>query len=120
MPKNNKSKFPAKEEVMQALSEDETLKGFEKYALVVEFKKMSKKIGVIKGELFQNDEILLKGKMIEFPETQPESFDWNILKVGESYFLGYSLDYKGETLAQLIKQGLKKSIKEGRFPFLLK
>lgn len=118
--KKQKLRFPTKEKVLQALAEGGNLNGFEKYALIIEYKKISGTIGVVTGELLQNNKILLRGKLVVFPETQPDSFDWGLLKAGENYFQGYSLDYKGETLIQLIKQGLKKSIKNGRFPFLPK
>ena len=119
--KKEKSRFPTKEEVMQALlEEDEKVKGFNKYILIIEYRKISEKLGIIRGELIQDDKIIFKGKMTQLPETQVDSFDWDMLEIGESYFEGYSLDYKGETISQLMKQGFKKSLKEGRLPFIPK
>jgi len=113
-------KFSTKEEVIRALTEKSDPKGFKKYILLLEHRKISSNLGLVKGELLHNNKIVLTGKMTQFPETQPESFNWEKLKIGESYFEGYSLDYKGETISQLIIQGLKRSVKEGRFPFGLR
>ena len=77
-------------------------------------------LGIVKGEVLQNKKIVLKGGMTCIPEKTEESFNWDVLKVGQSYFEGYSLNYKGETIGSLIKQGVKKSIKEGKIPFMVK
>lgn len=114
-----KSRFPTKKEVVQAVSDDDALNGFEKYALIIEHKKLSNNVGMIKAELLQNNKILLRGKIAKFPERQQDSsFNWEMLKVGESYFEGYSLDFKGATFSQKIIDGFKKSITEGRIPYL--
>jgi hypothetical protein len=108
----------SKEEIIKALSDDNELEGFSKYILIIEHKKVSQTLGLIKGELLQNNKIILRGKMTEFPETFPDSFNWESLTVGESYYEGFSLDYQGETISQLLIQGFKNSIKEGKIPFI--
>lgn len=113
--------FPSKQEVIGTLlKEDPAPKKFEKLMVIVEHKKISKVLGIVKAEVLQNQKIILKGSMTCIPETFEDSFNWNILKDGQSYFEGYSIDYKGETVGSIIKQGLKKSIKEGKIPFLHK
>ncbi len=113
--------YPSKKEVLDSLlSESPHLKSFEKLVLVIEHKKVSSSLGIIKGELFQNRKVILKGCMTCVPERVEESFNWDMLSQGQSYFEGYSVDYQGETIGSLIKQGLKKSIKEGKIPFFQK
>lgn len=111
------SKYPTKDEILQSLVDDKELEGFEKYILIIEHKKLSDTIGIIQGELIQNDKVILRGKMTELPESLPDSFDWDILDVGKSFFNGFSLDYQGESISHMIVQGVKKSIKEGKIPY---
>lgn len=113
-----KSRFPSKKEVMNLiLEENPSVKGFNKFVLILEYKKINSNLAVTKGELSQNKKILLKGSITCIPDKNEDSFNWGILKNGESYFSGFSLDHKGESIASLIMQGVKKSIKEGKFPF---
>ena len=75
---------------------------------------MSEDIGIIKGELIQNDKVILRGKLTIYPGSP----DWEKIEVGESIFNGLCLDYKGEKLSELFIEGFKNSIREGKFPFL--
>ncbi|MCX6670717.1 MAG: hypothetical protein NTX92_02195, partial [Euryarchaeota archaeon] len=59
--------FPTKEEVVNALLDDEELMGFKKYMLVLEYRKISNGLGVIKGELIHNNNVVLRGNIAEFP-----------------------------------------------------
>lgn len=112
------NEFPSKQEIIDIiLAEDASPKKFKKLIVVVEHKKINPLLGIAKAELLQDGKVVLKGSMTCLPETFEDSFDWNILTDGQSYFEGYSIDYQGETVGSMIKQGLKKSIKEGKIPF---
>jgi len=114
-----KTVFPTKQEVINTLlAEDPNPKGFEKIMRVIEHKKISKALGLLKAEGLQNGKVFLKGSMACIPERTGDSFDWSMLTDNQSHFEGYSLDYQGETMGTMIKQGLKKRIKEGSIPFL--
>jgi len=116
-----KNRLPTKEEILQTLlKENPVVKKYEKMIFIIEHKKLSKNLAIIKGELINNGKVSIKGSMTCIPEVTGESFNWNVLKEGESYFDGYSIDYQGESIGSLIKQGLKKSVKDGRIPFLRK
>ncbi len=112
-----KSRFPTREEVLKAV-QGSLQKGHGRYVLLIEHQKISNRLGVVKGELFQNGKMILSGKMTQLPEPEEEGFNWDILKNGESYFEAFSLDYKGKSVSDLVKEGLKKSIGEGKLPFL--
>ena len=115
------NEFPSKKEIIATiLKEDPQIKKFEKLILIIEHKKINPTLAIIKGELVQNGRVVLKGSMSCIPERSDDSFNWNILKAGQSYFNVFSFDYKGETITSLITQGLKKSLKEGRIPFINK
>jgi len=118
MSSNNKIKYPSKEEIINALFDDEELKDFEKFILILERKKVSENIGIIKGELIQNDDVVLRGKITVNPNSPIDDFNWNKLEIGNSIFNGLSLDYKGETLYELFVEGLKNSLRDGKLPFL--
>lgn len=111
-------KYPSKEEIINALFDDEKLKDFEQFILILERKKVSENIGIIKGELIQNDDIVLRGKIAINPNSATDNFNWNDLEIGKSNFIGFSLDYKGETLYELFVEGLKNSIRDGKLPFI--
>lgn len=114
-----KSRFPSREEVLKALmTEEKSDKGFQKIVLLVEHKKVSSKLGVVTAELLQKDKTAMKGRIACFPENEPEGFNWDALKIGESHFAGYGLDYQGETITSMLTEGFKKSIKEGKLPFI--
>src|SRR3989344_7101446 len=114
-------KCPSKEEVINTLlREDPVIKKYGKLILIVEHKKISEALGYIKAELIHNGKLLGKGSMTCLPKKEEDSFDWNRLMLGQSFFDGYSLDYKEEGIMSLLKQGLVKSMKEGKIPFLPK
>ena len=112
--------LPTKEEVKDALLSDKPSKEFKRYVLIVEYRKISTRLGLISAELIQNNSVILRGKITQFPEINQDFFRWDKLRIGEAQFEGYLLDAKEEPLIQLIKQGFKKSIREGRLPFFSK
>jgi hypothetical protein len=119
--KSKNIRYPSKSEVINTLlKEDPSIKKFNRMIVVVEHKKINKNLGITKGELIVNGKTSLKGSMTQIPETTEDSFDWKILKDGESYFQAFSINYKEEKLISLFKQGLKNSIKGGKIPFLQK
>jgi hypothetical protein len=115
-----KTRYPSKEELIKALQAKDELKGYKKLTLLTEHKKLSNQLAVIRGEVLQGTELIGRGQMTCSPVREPEGFDWEQLRAGESYFVAYSLEYKGETLFSMIGEGLKKSIKSGRIPFVSK
>ena len=109
----SKKQHPTRKEIIDALKEEQKLEGFENYILIIEKKKVSNNIGLWGGELLQNDKVLARGKAT-MPQTSP---DWDELEVGESIFQGFCLDLKGEKLSDVMIEGIKNRLKEGRIPF---
>jgi hypothetical protein len=118
MNRNEKAKYPSKAEIINALKEDKSLKGFDELMVILEFNRKSENIGLIKGELRQNDEVMLRGKLTVFPKTMPNNSMWADLDVDKSIYYGFSLEFKEETLFDLFSEGIRNSIREGKFPFL--
>ncbi len=115
-----KNRFPTREEVLRGLNSGDEPKSFKRYTLLVEYRKISGKLGLISAELFQNNALLAQGKMTQYPQTRLDSFNWDGLRVNENYIEGYALNYQEESFIQIVKQGLRASIKHGRIPFLSK
>ena len=116
--KTKRVSYPSKDEIIEALKDDKELKGFEEMIVILEFNRKSEKIGLIKGELRQNDEIVIRGKLTVFPKTMAKSSMWDDIEVGESIFYGFQGEFKEETLFDLFADGFRNSIREGKFPFL--
>lgn len=109
----------SKDEIIQALKHCSKAKNFENFMLILEFRKFSNKLGVIQGKLYQNDKVVLRGKLTDDVSSR-DNFNWEELKIGGSSFRGFYLDYKKQTLFSLVKQGFQNSLKQGRIPFLSK
>ncbi len=117
MKKKSKGKFASADEVYSALHEKS--ESAKKLYLLVEFKKVNPRLGIISGELSQSGQKLFTGKMTEYPEPYDGSFNWNRLKSGESYISGFSLEsHKDESWLETIKRGVRQAIGDGRIPFL--
>lgn len=116
-----KSRYSSKKEIIDILlKENPKQKGMDKLILLIEHKKINTNVGIMKGEILKDGKIVLTGSMTCMPKKSIDSFDWNMLNNGESFFNGFSVDYSKETIGSMIKEGLKKSIKEGKIPFLQK
>src|SRR3989338_6716017 len=115
MPKHS---YPTKKEVLNILLKEIPKQNkMEKYILIVEHKKINDSLGIIKAEILKNGKTILVGSMTSLPQKSEESFNWDILQAGESFFDGFSADFGKETLGSMIKEGLKNSIKSGKIPF---
>jgi hypothetical protein len=121
MPRGRKPKQNStKQEIIDSLKEQEKLEGYNNVFLVVELEKRSGDIGVIHGEVLQNDKILFRGTFSFSLKTMKKPNDWTTMKVHEKAYFGLTVDYKGQTLAELFIDGLKTSIGQGRIPFFSK
>jgi len=117
----SKSKYPSKKEIIAILlKENPKQKGMDKLILLIEHKKINANVGIIKGEILKDRKVLVTGSMTCIPKKSADSFDWTILDNRESFFDEFSVDYGKETIGSMIKEGLKKNIKEGKIPFFQK
>ena len=117
----NNNEYTSKKEIIDILlRENPKQKGMDKLMLVIEHKKINKNLGLIKGEILKDGKVILTGSMTCIPKKLADSFDWNMLNDGKSFFDGFSVDYGKETIGSIIKEGLKNSIKEGKIPFFQK
>jgi len=88
--------------------------------LVIEHNKVSARLALIRAEVLKESNVILNGSMTILPKKSTDSFNWDILPVGESFFEGYTLDYGKETIGSMIKEGLKRAVKNGKIPFFQK
>lgn len=100
----------SKQEVIDALIKDESIsKNFKRSILVLEFNKKSSSLGIIKGELLENDnkkiKIKLKGGLAVYPDSSDESFyDWEKMKVGDIRYAAFFIDSQGKTMGGYAKK----------------
>lgn len=112
-----KVSYPTKEEIIDALKEEEVPKGFEQFLVLLEYYKKSENLCLIRGELLQNDDVVLRGKLTIIPELTSNPSQWDKMEVGDSKIFGFSLEYQGETLFDIIRDGFKESLSQGKIPF---
>jgi len=109
--------YPSKSEIIESLRDDEKKKGFEEIIAIIELNRKSENIALLKGELIQNDEIILRGKIATTP-TQLNYQTWKDIEIGESVFIGFSIENKGETYFDMLREGFNNCLKEGKLPFV--
>jgi len=102
-----------KEDVLRILKEENPQidKNYTQYMLIIEYKRLNENTGIIKGELYKNDVIELRGSILI---PNPIGDPWENLKPGESQFRGFTLDTKEESFGELIAGFFKRTLKEGK------
>ncbi|MFA5091299.1 MAG: hypothetical protein WC483_01530 [Candidatus Paceibacterota bacterium] len=114
------SRYATKQEILSALRTYLKPDNFESYILIIEHRKVSSKIGLIIVELISGKEVVAIGKATVFPRgiSELDSYDWTNLRLGESEFSSFALDTKKQPVSHMLIGAVKKSISEGRIPFL--
>jgi hypothetical protein len=112
--------YPSKEEIIQILREEnppiDRENKFNQLFLIVEFKKINSRIGIIKGELYINDILDYRGSFLvplinDSINTQNQ---WNSMEIGASIYYGLSFDSRELCLAEKIGEFFHRSFEEGR------
>jgi len=107
-----------REKMLDILIKNKRESPFERHILVIEHKKVNSQVGIVNAEIVKDTkEVVFGGGMICSP-LESDEFTWKDLKKGESHYGGYWIDTKPDTIGSMIKEGLTKSIKEGKVPFL--
>lgn len=118
--KKKQFRHPTKADVLTALKTKSKPGNFESYTLIIEHKKISQKIGLVVVELLSGEDLVAIGKATVYPRgvSDLDSFNWENLRVDESEFTSFALDAKKQPISQMLIGAVKKSISEGRLPFL--
>ena len=111
---------PSKEEIIQILREENPpVDGedrFNQLFLIIEFKKINARIGIIKGELYNNDQLDYRGSLL-IPLSQDnvnQKNQWDSIEIGKSVYYGLSFDARELCLTEKIGEFFNRSIEEGR------
>lgn len=100
-----------KAELIEALEKElDELEGFNHYILVIEAKKFSEKYAIYKGEFYDSGDLKYRGSITLSISKKDSIFE--SLEVGESKFLGFTLDSREETAREVFIDFLKRSLKE--------
>jgi hypothetical protein len=120
--------YPTKNDIMQILKEEnppvDESKRYNQLFLIIEFKKISEKIGIIKGELYGNGQLEYRGSIL-IPLLRvvvDQQSIWNSIEAGKSIFYGISFDTRELGLTEKVSDFFGRSIEEGKIqdfiPFL--
>ncbi|WP_321504308.1 hypothetical protein [uncultured Methanoregula sp.] len=90
---------------------------FSQLFLIVEYKKINANMGIIKGELYNNDQLDYRGSLLipilNNTPDQPNN-NWASLEIGKSMFYGISFDARELCLTERIGEFIHRSIDEGK------
>jgi len=110
----------SKEEIIQILKdENPPIDGkdrFNQLFLIVEFKKINAQIGIIKGELYNNDKLDYRGSFL-FPLTPDDTKQknlWDSIEIADSIYYGISFDARDLRLTEKVAEFFNRSIEEGK------
>jgi hypothetical protein len=110
----------SKEDILNLLREENPLiQGEEKYSqsiLIFETKKISFKLGLIKGEYYQDDKLEYRGSLLLPLNPSDKNTIWAKIKEGESDFYGITLDSREMKITEKIKDFISRSFEESTIP----
>lgn len=112
MPKKDS---PTKQDILRAVEREGKVKGkHDKTVVIVELKKLSSKLGMIKGEMYKNKKIDLAGSLFFPLEKSNEPSVWDDIKVKESKFYGLRVDSRKQSIYEILKGFFGRTFKEGK------
>jgi hypothetical protein len=109
-----------KNEIIQILMEENPpVDGdnqFNQLFLIVEFKKINPRVGIIKGELYNNDQLDYRGSLLIplMKNDTDQKNQWDSIEVGNSVYYGVSFDARELCMTEKIGEFLHRSIDEGK------
>lgn len=109
-----------KNEIIQILMEENPpVDGdnrFNQLFLIVEFKKINLGVGIIKGELYNNDQLDYRGSLLIplMKNDTDQKNQWDSIEVGNSVYYGVSFDARELCMTEKIGEFLHRSIDEGK------
>jgi hypothetical protein len=115
-------KTDKKSELLKALKKERPKAGkFNHNIVVMEQKKISEKLGMLRFDWYADDKLEGSGSLA-FPipnQTEGKTDQWAKLGVGQSEFYALSLDFKAKSLAQMVGGFFRRSLEEGKLQDLL-
>jgi hypothetical protein len=111
-----KNKIDEREKLLQLLeSEREREKGekFQEYTLIIEAKKISENLLITKGFLYQNKKLIIRGSFTSVIKDMKDMEKWFNKSIGEKSLIGITFDSKEQSIGDIVKGFLSRSIKEG-------
>jgi hypothetical protein len=109
-----------KNEIIQILREEnppvDDDNRFNQLFLIVEFKKINLHVGIIKGELYNNDQLDYRGSLLMplMRSDTDQKNQWDSIEVGRSVYYGLSFDARELCITEKIGEFLHRSIDEGK------
>lgn len=91
------------------------------HVVIIEQKKVSDRLGMLRGEYYLNDKMEASGSLV-FPLQQPDESHptvWDKMRVGDSEYYAITADLKPKPLSALLKGFIRRSLEEGKIQDLL-
>ena len=112
MPKKDSS---MKKDILRAVEHEGKVKGkHDKTIIIVELKKLSSTLGMIKGEMYKNKKIELAGSLFFPLEKSDEPSVWDTIKVKQSKFYGLRVDSRKQSIYEVLRGFFSRTFKEGK------
>lgn len=111
-----------KSEILKALKKERPKTGkFNHHIVVIEQKKISEKLGMLRFEWYADDKLEGSGSFAFPIQNQPGTANdtWTKLPIGQSEFFAFSVDFKAKSLAQMLGGFFRRSLDEGKLQDLL-
>lgn len=111
-----------KSEVLKALKKERPKTGkFNHHMVLIEQKKISEKLGMLRFEWYADDKLEGSGSFAFPIQNQPGAANdtWANLPIGQSEFFGFSIDFKAKTLSQMVGGFFRRSLEEGKLQDLM-
>lgn len=110
-----------KKELIKILKkEQQGLKNYAGIIIVLEQKRISEELGILKAEYYDGNKIEYTGGITvslgKSGESEPSNniSPWDKLKPGQSEYIGIYLQARGKSVAEKIGQFIKRSIEESK------
>lgn len=115
-------KTDKKTEILKALKKERPKQGkFNHNIVVMEQKKISEKLGMLRFEWYAEDTLEGSGSFA-FPIQNPVEGNpdqWSKLAIGQSEYYALSIDLKAKSIAQMVGAFFRRSLEEGKLQDLL-
>jgi hypothetical protein len=111
----SKKQSPTKQDLLNAIAREGKVKGkHDKTVIIVELKKVSSILGMIKGEMYKNKKIDLAGSLFFPLEKSEKPSVWDTIKVKQSKFYGLRVDARKPSIYEVLKDFMGRTFKEGK------
>ena len=116
---------PSKKQLLRTIrKETKPPKGFNQWVVILEAKKLSLELGLLRAEAYSDKRLEWSGSLsVSLPQPKnfapdgrelPQTPDWDKLAVGQSSYTTLTTEMRGKTFFEGVKDFAKRSLGEGK------